>query len=81
MEYSNVVEWCKNRTYGVVDYLVGLYYEVETKRFKNSIAEHIVYGWEEAPTQVEFPTTQDEFAHNDFEKDNPFGDDDDLPPW
>lgn len=52
MEYSNVVEWCKNRSYGIVDYLVGMYYEVETKRFKNSIAEHIVYGWEEEHVQT-----------------------------
>ena len=54
MEYSNVVEWCKNRSYGVVNYLVGMYYEVETKRFKNSIAEHIVYGWYDNPTQIDF---------------------------
>jgi archaellum biogenesis ATPase FlaH len=51
MEYSNVVEWCKSRSYGVVDYLVGMYYEAETKRFKNYKAEHIVYNWEEQPTQ------------------------------
>ena len=57
-----------------------MYYEPESRRLKNSIAEHIVYGWEEAPTQVELPTTEDEFAHNDFENENPFvGDDDDLP--
>lgn len=52
MEYSNVIEICKNRSYGVVDFLVGMYYEVETKRFKNYKAEHIVYGWAEEPTQV-----------------------------
>lgn len=51
MEYDNVVEWCKSRSYGVVDYLVGMYYELETKRFKNSKAEHTIYGWEERPVQ------------------------------
>lgn len=51
MEYDNVVEWCKSRSYGVVDYLVGMYYEVETKRFKNYKAEHTIYGWEEVPIQ------------------------------
>lgn len=51
MEYDNVVEWCKSRSYGVVDYLVGMYYEVETKRFKNYKAEHTIYGWEEVPVQ------------------------------
>lgn len=54
MEYSNVVEICKNRSYGVVDYLVGMYYEIETKRFKNYVSEHIIYGWQEQPQQVSF---------------------------
>lgn len=79
MEYSSVLEVAKNRQFGVVDHLVGMYYEPESRRLKNSIAEHIVYGWEEAPTQVEFPTTEDEFANYDFEKENPFGNDEDLP--
>lgn len=52
MEYSNVVEICKNRSYGVTDFLVGMYYEVETRRFKNYKAEHIIYGWQDEPTQV-----------------------------
>ena len=51
MEYSNVVEWCKSRSYGVVDLLVGMYYELETKRFKNYKSEHIIYGWQDNPQQ------------------------------
>lgn len=58
MEYSNVVEICKNRSYGVVDFLVGMYYEVETKRFKNYKAEHVVYGWQEEHSVYKQP--QDE---------------------
>ena len=61
MEYSNVVEWCKSRSYGVVDYLVGMFYEPETKRFKNYKAEHIVYGWEDKPVQLSIEPN-DEFA-------------------
>lgn len=85
LEYSNVVEWCKNRSYGIVDYLVGMYYEVETKRFKNSVAEHIVYGWEEEPIQQslaeEFSSIPTEFEgyapqSDDFD---PFGSEDDSP--
>jgi hypothetical protein len=85
LEYSNVVEWCKNRSYGIVDYLVGMYYEVETKRFKNSVAEHIVYGWEEEPVQQsltdEFSSIPTEFEgyapqSDDFD---PFGSEDDSP--
>ena len=79
MEYGSVLEVAKNRQFGVVDHLVGMYFEPESRRLKNSIAEHIVYGWEEAPTQVELPTTEDEFAHYDFERDNPFGNDEELP--
>lgn len=65
MEYSNVVEICKNRSYGVVDYLVGMYYETETKRFKNSIAEHVVYGWADEPNQVQ-PTYNEEVYNSDM---------------
>jgi archaellum biogenesis ATPase FlaH len=47
LQYGNVVEVAKNRQFGVVDHLVGMYYEQESRRLKNSIAEHIVYGWQE----------------------------------
>lgn len=78
LEYSAVLEVAKNRQMGVVDFLVGMYYEQESRRLKNDIAEHLVYGWEETPTQVSLPI-EDEFSNNDFERENPFGDDDDLP--
>lgn len=48
-DFSSVLEVAKNRSMGVVDYLVGLYFEPESRRLKNSIAEHIVYGWVEPP--------------------------------
>lgn len=69
MEYSNVVEICKNRSYGVVDFLVGMYYEVETKRFKNYKAEHIVYGWQDEPNVYEQPKDESQQAmpFNPFE--------------
>lgn len=51
MEYGNVVEICKNRSFGVVDFLVGMYFEPETRRFKNYQAECLHYGWEEQPSQ------------------------------
>ena len=31
-----------------------MYYEQESRRLKNSIAEHIVYGWYDQPTQIDF---------------------------
>lgn len=49
--YSNVIEVCKNRELGVQDYFVGLYYEIESKRFLNEPYEPRHYGWEAALKQ------------------------------
>ena len=60
--YTNIIEVAKNRDDGVVDYTVGLFYEIETRRFKNSKAENIHYDWEEryeaytVPEQTYQPT-------------------------
>ena len=53
MAYDGVVEVAKDRQFGVVDHFAGMYYEPESRRLKNSIAEHIVYGWEEQPVQTD----------------------------
>lgn len=78
---SNCIEICKCRDKGTaVDKFIKLHFEIESNRLKDSIAEHIHYGWEETPTQVSLPI-EDEFANNDFERENPFGDDDSDLPW
>jgi replicative DNA helicase len=59
LQYGNVVEVAKNRQFGIVDHLVGMYYEQESRRLKNSIAEHIVYGWQNEPNQVRTPYVED----------------------
>ena len=46
-----MIEVAKNRAYGVVDYLVGMYYEKESRRLKNDIAENRIYGWQDNPVQ------------------------------
>ena len=51
MQYDLVLEIAKNRSLGVVDQIIGLYYENETRRIKNEVAENIVYGWKEQPVQ------------------------------
>lgn len=53
-EFGNVIEVCKNRMFGIVDLLVGIHYEVESRRFKNTREEIIHYGWETST-----PTTND----------------------
>lgn len=49
--FGNVLEISKNRMYGVCDVLVGLHYELESRRFKNTPDENIHYGWEAEPVQ------------------------------
>lgn len=79
---TNVVEVIKHREFGEAEgHIYKLYFEPESRRLKNSIAEHIHYGWEEPTEETSMVLNEDEFPHNDFENENPFGDDDDLPPW
>lgn len=78
---TNVVEVIKMREFGEAEgHIYKLYFEPESRRLKNSIAEHIHYGWEDPTTETPLPTTQDEFAVNDFES-SPFGSDDEDLPW
>ena len=55
MQFGNVLEVAKNRQFGIVDHLVGMYFEMESRRLKNSVAEHIIYGWQEQGVQEELP--------------------------
>ena len=55
-DFNNVIEVCKSRSTGVMDFLVGLYYEPESRRFKNYVAENIMYGWYETPIQQTITT-------------------------
>lgn len=64
MDYSNIVEVAKNRQMGIVDHLVGMYYEVESRRLKNDIAEHTVYGWQDSVEQIGIVDTQ-AISYND----------------
>lgn len=64
MNYSNIVEVAKNRQMGIVDHLVGMYYEVESRRLKNDIAEHTVYGWQDSVEQIGIVDTQ-AISYND----------------
>ena len=50
LEFDTVMEVAKNRSQGIVDLLIGLFYERETRRMKNEQAENIIYGWRETPT-------------------------------
>lgn len=62
MQYSTVIEVSKNRQLGVTDFLTGLYYEPESKRLKNSVAESMLYGWYETVEQTSIVDPANEFA-------------------
>ena len=81
--FGNVLEVAKNRMYGIVDLMVGMQYEIESRRFKNTTEENVQYGWEREPTQStmsfdnnheqvsNYITTQPE--NNGVEENLPFG--------
>lgn len=78
--FGNCIEIAKNRLYGIVDYLVGMYYEIPTRRFKNTEEENIHYGWEDQPVQQSIQYTEPSDKLNNFQKqydeavsDDPFG--------
>ena len=80
--FGNVIEVAKNRMYGIVDLMVGMQYEIESRRFKNDINENVQYGWEIEPTQStmtfnEPPKPQNNadwnYRNNDANNDMPFG--------
>jgi len=50
--YSNVLSVEKNRMWGVMDYMCGMYYDTISRRFKNTEYEDVQYGWEVEPTPM-----------------------------
>lgn len=53
--FDNIIEVAKNRDFGVQDFLVGVYYEPSSKRFKNEPWEDRVYGWETSEGNARLP--------------------------
>lgn len=70
-QYDTVLELAKSRMSGAQDKFFGLYFEAESRRIKNAIAEHIVYGWADEPSQqfipVEVPQIPDDFFEENDE--------------
>lgn len=64
---TNVIEIVKDREGGVQDVFIPLFYEVRSKRLKNSKSENVVYGWEEGNTDdTEFMPLPDEIEVSDL---------------
>ena len=76
---TNVVECIKHREFGEAEgHIYRLYYEPESRRLKNSVAENIVYGWYETASQSTMISPNNDFAvSNNVWDSNP--EDDDAP--
>lgn len=69
LKYGNVLEVAKNRDLGVVDHFVGLYYEIESKRFLNEFTDTPYYAWQDAleqPKQMFIPSEQAFMSESEF---------------
>ena len=73
---TNTIEICKCRDRGnAVDTFIKLYFEVESRRFKDSIAESTIYGWQDElgeisstnPRISDFQPTVEEQTAKEFE--------------
>jgi archaellum biogenesis ATPase FlaH len=59
---TNIVEVIKHREFGEAEgHIYKLYYEPESRRLKNSVAENVIYGWYEQPTQSTIFNGSNEF--------------------
>lgn len=69
---TNTIEICKCRDRGsAVDTFIKLYFEPESRRFKDSIAESVIYGWQDELGEISStnprisdlqPTTEEQTA-------------------
>jgi hypothetical protein len=44
-EFDNIIEICKNRELGHQDVMIGLYFEIESKRMSCYKENNRIYGW------------------------------------
>lgn len=71
---TNCMEICKLRDKGsAADHFINLYFEMESNRLKNSIAENIHYGWEDQPVQQSLTYSQPEQNYSPQPDNIPFG--------
>lgn len=79
IQHDNYIEICKNRDMGIIDLMVGLYFERESKRLLNEQFDNMVYSWQENPVQQEIQKNDDFYnTQPNLQKDksdDPFGDD------
>jgi len=80
-QYGNVLCVEKNRMKGVVDLMVGMHYEIESRRFKNSPEERVIYGWEEPPQQSSVFDAHYPYSEPSNGDDIPFSPEEEVAPF
>ncbi len=81
---TNIVEVIKHREFGEAEgHIYKLFYEPESRRLKNSIAETIRYGWEREPVQQQMPLDYNEPSsyYDNRNESLPFGEYDGAAPF
>lgn len=71
LRYGNVLEVAKNRMYGVVDFLCGMYYDIPSRRFMNEENEDIHYGWELPPHPISSIIEPSYHTFNGYQQESP----------
>jgi hypothetical protein len=71
-EYDNVIEVCKNRDIGIMDELIGTYFEKESRRFLNTKYEAPIYGWQSVEQQTEMRSDPFDFYAGNSNQQTPF---------
>ena len=83
--FGNCISIEKNRMFGICDVLVGMQYEIESRRFKNDVNEDIHYGWEYESLQetVDFSEPSQYDVYEEQNDDVPFASyqGEDAPPF
>lgn len=71
---TNIVEVIKHREFGEAEgHIYKLFFEPESRRLKNSIAENILYGWEAEPEQGTIDYQDEQYTDYPDIKEDPFG--------
>lgn len=68
MDYGNVLEVAKNRMYGIVDYMCGMYYDIPSRRFMNEENENIHYGWENPSPAIPIFKENNDHIYNGYQR-------------
>lgn len=82
--YGNCISIEKNRAFGICDVLVGMHYEIESRRFKNSEFEDIHYGWENIQEQQSYWNEPEHYeVYSEGQPEMPFAEyqGEDAPPF